>query len=166
MQNFLDSTSPQPMPTDDQSGQGGGKKWAVVAVVVVLAAAAGFGYYYKDTTGSTSGAVLGVDTEYQAVFLTSGQVYFGKLSMGEGDWMQLRDIYYLQVTQQLQPDPTSQDATAQTQQKNIQLVKLGSELHGPQDVMNIDRDKILFWENMKDDSKVVEAIRKYQETKK
>ncbi|OGE92987.1 MAG: hypothetical protein A3K08_02545 [Candidatus Doudnabacteria bacterium RIFCSPLOWO2_01_41_7] len=86
--------------------------------------------------------------------------------MGEGDWMQLRDIYYLQVTQQLQPDPTSQDATAQTQQKNIQLVKLGSELHGPQDVMNIDRDKILFWENMKDDSKVVEAIRKYQETKK
>jgi hypothetical protein len=41
-------------------------------------------------------------------------------------------------------------------------VKLGSELHGPQDAMFIDSDKVMFWENMKDDSKVVQAIHQHK----
>ena len=106
-------------------------------------------------------------TEYQAVFLTNGQVYFGKLDNEDG-WVVLRDIYYLQVTQNLQQAATgnantSTDGTnTPPQQDQIQLVKLGSELHGPEDEMFIDKDKILFWENMKESSKVLQSIKQYK----
>lgn len=103
---------------------------------------------------------------YQAVFLTNGQVYFGKLSPS-GSFYKLTDIYYLQVTQPLQQAssdaskaPTSTGTAAA--QPNIQLIKLGSELHGPQDAMYIGHNQVLFWENMKSDSKVVDAINKYK----
>ncbi len=151
-----------------QSGPSTAGKFVKLAGLLAVVAVVGVGAW--SLTGdrlSGDGKVLGVDTSYQAVFLTNGQVYFGKLS-ANGDWIELRDIYYLQVTQQLQPAPTdaaTPPATNTNTQPNIQLVKLGSELHGPQDVMHIDKDKVLFWENMKDDSKVVEAIKKYQETK-
>lgn|SRR3989344_6063657 len=98
-------------------------------------------------------------SEYQSVFLSNGQVYFGKLNFS-GSWIKLRDVYYLQVTDPLQPQGDEDIPTQR--EKNIQLIKLGSELHGPEDEMFIDRDQILFWENMKDDSKVLQSIRDYK----
>ena len=104
---------------------------------------------------------------YQSVFLTNGQVYFGKVSTS-GRWIKLTDIYYLQVTQPLQQASSESNAapqstgTAANNQPNSQLIKLGSELHGPTDAMYIEKDKVLFWENMKDDSKVVSAIKQYK----
>jgi hypothetical protein len=102
-------------------------------------------------------------SDYQSVFLTNGQVYFGKMSFRDG-WVVMSDVYYLQVTEDLQP--ASADGTPSqpaNPQQNIQLVKLGNELHGPQDTMYIDRDKVLFWENMKDDAKVLQSIRQAKE---
>lgn len=95
---------------------------------------------------------------YQSVFLSNGQVYFGKLS-GSGPWLVLSDIYYLQA-----PEPLQQTGgeRAKDSNQNIQLVKLGNELHGPLDAMYIERDQVLFWENLKDDSRVVDAISKYK----
>ncbi len=130
-------------------------KYAVMAVVAIAVVGAA-GWFFAGANLKTSGTVLGTNTDYQAVFLTNGQVYFGKLTEGS-DWMKLTDIYYLQVTQNLQQADTSTAA-----KNDIQLVKLGSELHAPQDEMHIDRDKILFWENLKDDGKVVQAIHQYK----
>ena len=42
------------------------------------------------------------------------------------------------------------------------LQKLGSELHGPEDQMVINRDQVQFWENLKDDGQVVKAITTYK----
>ena len=89
---------------------------------------------------------------YQSVFLTNGQVYFGHLS-ASGNFLKLTNIYYLNVP----ASTTSGDQLKQTQTKP-ELVKLGNELHGPEDVMYIESDKVLFWENMRDDSQVVKAI--------
>ncbi len=103
-------------------------------------------------------------SDYQSVFLSNGQVYFGKLQQSHGGWIKLSDIYYLQVTEDLQPASSGSATTPTTttpsnQQQKINLVKLGSELHGPTDEMYIAKDKILFWENMKDDSKVLQSIK-------
>ena len=92
------------------------------------------------------------------MFLTNGQVYFGKISKS-GQWIKLSDVYYLQITDPLQPAGNQGDSVIPKKEQSIQLVKLGSELHGPADVMYIEKDKILFWENMKDDSKVLQAIK-------
>jgi hypothetical protein len=96
-------------------------------------------------------------TEYQAVFLTNGQVYFGKLADLNHKYVSISDIYYLQVQQSLQDGKTATNSNSQ-----VSLAKLGSELHGPEDQMHISSDQILFWENLKSDSKVVQAINKYQ----
>ena len=99
--------------------------------------------------------------KYQAVFLDSqdGQVYFGKLSTFNNEYYKLTDIYYVRVeqSQNIQPENSNQQP-----QQNISLAKLGNELHGPEDEMFISRDKVLFWENLKEDGQVVKAIREYQ----
>ena len=94
---------------------------------------------------------------FQAVFLTNGQVYFGKLYRENSSFPVLRHVYYLQVTQP--PQPLQEGQTPPT---NINLVKLGGELHGPQDEMRINKDQILFVEDLKDDSKVVTAIQQLE----
>ena len=156
--------APEPTPTPTEpSGPTLGippvKAGLLVAGLVVVVGIAW--YLGGDLISKPGGQVLGVSSGYQAVFLVNGQVYFGKLEAATDDALVLRDIYYLKVTQALQP---VSDET-ETQQPNIQLVKLGSELHGPEDAMYLEKDKVLFWENMKDDSKVFEAIKKYQESK-
>ena len=98
--------------------------------------------------------------EYQAVFLTNGQVYFGKLQNATGDYLELTDIYYLQVDSEIQ---SGEEADAAATDSNVQLIKLGNELHGPQDEMQISAQQVLFWENLKPDSRVSEAINNYTE---
>ena len=91
--------------------------------------------------------------KYQAVFLSNNQVYFGKLSDAKSEYPILRDIYYLRVTQALQPSNPAQQ---------VNLVKLGGELHGPEDEMRINKDQILFIEDLKNDSQVVAAIKEFK----
>lgn len=92
---------------------------------------------------------------WQAVFLTNGQVYFGKLETINRNFVVLTNIYYLQVSRPLQqPENAPQDE----QQPNLNLIKLGDELHGPEDTMYIERNNIMFWENLKNNSNVVRAI--------
>lgn len=97
-----------------------------------------------------------VDTsKYQAVFLNGGQVYFGKVSELNSKFLNLNDIYYLRVNQQVQPDQNNAAGN------DISLVKLGCELHGPQDAMVINREQVTFWENLKDDGQVANAIAEF-----
>ena len=98
-----------------------------------------------------------VDTsKHQAVFMNGGQVYFGKITELNKSYITLQDIYYLQVNQQVQPKQGEQ------QQNDVTLVKLGCELHGPQDLMVIKQDQVIFWENLKEDGKVAEAVKQFQ----
>jgi hypothetical protein len=97
-----------------------------------------------------------VDTgKMQAVFLNGGQVYFGHIKALNNKYVGLTDIYYLRVSQQVQPKQGEQA------QQDISLVKLGCELHGPQDQMLINRDQVVFWENLKDDGQVAKAVAEY-----
>ena len=83
--------------------------------------------------------------KWQAVFLESGQVYFGRMKDTGGNYVTLSNVYYLKEASDLT-------------QSNLNLVKLGGELHGPEDTINIRKDSISFWENMKDTSRVVQTI--------
>lgn len=108
---------------------------------------------------NSKGAQTQVNTnQYQAIFLTNGQVYFGKLNNVDNRYVTITDIYYLQVQQSVQP-ADSKNSNAQPQ---VSLAKLGNELHGPEDKMVVNRDQVLFWENLKDDGKVVTAIHQNQ----
>jgi hypothetical protein len=121
----------------------------VVAVVVLL----GVLYYFKVIPGT----IFSGRNVYQAVFLTNGQVYFGKLTNEKSTYAVLRDVFYLQITQA--PQPLKPGETPPT---NINVVKLGGELHSPQDEMRINRDQILFVEDLKPESRVVQAIEQFK----
>lgn len=121
------------------------------AVVFAVVSTKGFGYLDKKSSASKSG--------WQAVFLSNGQVYFGHLTDQSSQFATLTDIYYLQVDQQTDLQK-GKDTTAQ--QPKLTLIKLGNELHGPVDKMTLNRDHVLFIEDMKSDSKVVTAISDYK----
>jgi hypothetical protein len=98
-----------------------------------------------------------VDTkQMQAVFLNGGQVYFGNIKTLNSQYVRLSNIYYLRVNQQVQPDGSSS-----TNNQDISLVKLGCELHGPQDQMVINQSQVIFWENLKSDGQVAKAVADY-----
>lgn len=85
-------------------------------------------------------------TTYQAVFLGNDQIYFGKLKDIDSPYPILDDVYYVKLE--------DEKATSG------RLVKLGLiEPHGPRDQMIINREHILFWENLKQDSSIVQTIR-------
>jgi hypothetical protein len=119
--------------------------------------------------GATAGTVStstpttltpGEASDYKAVFLVNNQVYFGKLGNSiNSQFVALEDVYYLQVQQQIQP--ASKDKKA-SDQPNISLIKLGGELHGPTDTMQINRDQILLIEDLRTDSNLVAAIGNYK----
>lgn len=99
----------------------------------------------------------GVDTsKYQAVFFTNGQVYFGKLHASTGNTLRLTEIYYLQAKNTTETD--AKDPQKASSDSDAQLIKLGAEVHGPEDEMIINRDQVLFYENLKSDGKVAQAI--------
>jgi hypothetical protein len=139
------------------AGPAGVKKLivAVVGVLVILAILVGAMLFAQPKSSSSSAKVD--TTKYQAIFLTNGQVYFGKLSDVSSGYVNITDVYYLQVQQAVQPADTKS-----TESPKVSLTKLGNELHGPTDEMHISRDQVLFWENLKADSTVVKAISDYK----
>lgn len=85
---------------------------------------------------------------YQAIFLTNNQTYFGHLKNVSGDYLVLSDVYYVKISEE--------------ENKSI-LVKLGAiEPHGPTGSMTINKDQVLFWENLRPDSQVIKTIESIQ----
>ena len=85
-------------------------------------------------------------TPYQAVLLTNGAVYFGKLQGYGGPTPVLTQVYY--ILSQTNPD---------TKQVNNVLVKRGKELHAP-DRMYLNPRQILFVEPVGPNSQVAQKI--------
>jgi hypothetical protein len=83
---------------------------------------------------------------YQAVFLTNGSTYFGKLQQQGDQWFLLDDVFYLSASDQ----------------SGTQLIKRGSEAQGPKEPMIISREQVLFIENLRDDGDIVTLIKKFK----
>ena len=114
-------------------------------IVGLLALSLAFGVFNISSLGSFPSVP---PAQWQAVFLTNNQVYFGKLVNYDNTYVTLTDVYYLRTASDL-------DQSGGT---SLNLIKLGGELHGPEDVMYIPKANVLFWENMKDSSQVVQTI--------
>jgi hypothetical protein len=85
---------------------------------------------------------------YQVVYMTSGQAYFGKLKNTSGDYMVLDTPYTAQ-------DVKGEGENAQT---STTLVKVSQQQYGPEEAMSLKTDQVLFWQNLRSDSKVSQAI--------
>ena len=128
---------------------------AVLAVVLAIAICVSL---WKGMQGGTTGID---DSKYQAVFFTNGQVYFGKLQRFNDDYMKLKDVYYLQTQSSEETDSKNPQQTS-NDQGGTTLIKLGDEIHGPEDEMVVSKDQVLFFENLKKDGKVSQSIEKFK----
>ena len=128
-------------------------------VMLVLLIGLGGWFMVRTSTAATIDS-----SKYQAVFFTNGQVYFGKLTSVNSGYMKLTNIFYLQAqaskTESQNPQETSDKSS------DVQLIKLGNEVHGPDDEMIISKDQVLFFENLKKDGKVTDSIKQYQDQQK
>ncbi|MEO7364383.1 MAG: hypothetical protein ABIV43_02645 [Candidatus Saccharimonadales bacterium] len=122
----------------------------LVAVLLVFVAITVF------TSNRNSQAGFVDSSKLQAVFLNTGQVYFGKISTLNNKYFVVKDIYYLQTSSGAATDAT---AAANT---SVSLVKLGCELHEPYDQMVINSTQVTFWENLQDNGQVAKAVATFQ----
>ena len=112
-----------------------------VAVVAFLAA-----FFFTQWWDFTIPSLRG---EYQAVFLTNGQTYFGRYYDRIGAYAKIEDVYYIQQA-------PSADAT---QTADARLVRRGTELHAPDPRMLVPKSAILFVEDLRPDSPISTFMR-------
>ncbi len=88
---------------------------------------------------------------YQAVFLSNGQVFFGRYYDRLGPYVKIVSPYYIQSfgSQSDPADPPGQ-----------RVVRRGDELHAPLAQMLIPRTSVLFVEDLADGSPVAQFITK------
>lgn len=142
------------------------RKLIIGVIILIVIAAGGFLVWQKPEVLPFLGAKFGKDS-YQAVFLSNGQVYFGRVKNISRQYATLTDIFYLISKQPVQEvtGVEGQEGTVTPGARQLPeytLIKLGQELHGPVDEMVINRDHILFIEELKEDSKVVTTIKDFK----
>lgn len=149
-------------PSHNKRGRGDNGKWtrigtvALVAAVVILLIALVFSVSFSGVKSEDSYVDSG---KLQAVFLNTGQVYFGNVKALNSKYVVLTNIYYLQTT------GSGSSATSSSSNSNtgITLVKLGCELHEPYDQMVINRSQVTFWENLQDGGQVAKAVKTFEQ---
>lgn len=148
-------------PFDERKKRRSLKRMLLPVIILIVILVIGF-FGWSAWSKSHAAATTGIDTsKYQAVFFTNGQVYFGKLQAFNGDYLKLTDIFYLQTQSNSSTAGSTNPQTSSTDSSSVQLIKLGSEVHGPEDAMMIAKDQVLFYENLKPDGKVAQSIDKY-----
>jgi len=95
----------------------------------------------------TRSHVVQFDKPYQAVLLSNGQVYYGRLEGYGTEHPVLREVYYIQST-----------VNPQTHEQSNVLTRRGKEWHGP-DRMYLNPSQILLVEPVGTDSKVADLIK-------
>ncbi len=121
---------------------------AVVILLLAVIAVIAFGGKSEDRYVDT--------TKLQAVFLNTGQVYFGNIKTLNNRYFVLTNIYYLQSTNNGSSNSSS------SANSNVTLVKLGCELHEPYDQMVINSSQVTFWENLQDNGQVAKAVATFE----
>ena len=153
------AATPHTVTAKKQPKQKKSFKWVIIAVVALGLVVGGWVAGQK-----LAPADSGIESsKYQAVFFTDGQIYYGKLTVLNERQYKLTNVFYI-LSQNENKTANADGETAETQ-NNAQLIKMGNELHGPEDAMMINRDHVLFYENLKPDGKVTQTINQYKDNK-
>ena len=133
-------------------------KWPLFALITVIVAASV--WYFMPHQGASVASAIDTN-KYQAVFLSNGQVYFGRLSVVNSDYMKLTNVFYLErqlSTGGTTTESDNESATVTPGDNNFQLLKYSDVLYGSEDAMVISKDDIIRFENLRSDGVVAKAI--------
>ncbi len=93
--------------------------------------------------------------KWYRVELVDHSVYYALICDLKSDPLLLKEVYY-------DYDQINKDASPDKKTKSLRLVKRGKESYGPDGTMQIIRSQVLFFEPLREDSKVLTAIKSYE----
>jgi hypothetical protein len=151
------SAAPASAARNKYSKPEGDKVTRIITALVALAVAILLVFVALTVFSTTKNGEEGFvdNSKLQAVFLNTGQVYFGKIKTLNSKYFVVKDIYYLQTS-------SGSTAAAASSNTSVSLVKLGCELHEPYDQMVINATQVTFWENLQDNGQVAKAVATFQ----
>ena len=110
----------------------------LLAIVIILLIALGVVVYWQRS---------GFEKSYWAVYLDTGDLYFGKLSRFPK--LSLNDVWFLQRNPQDTQNPLS-------------LTKFGNAFWGPEDKIYLNEKSVVWKTKLREDSQVVQFIKNPQ----
>lgn len=118
------------------------KKFLII-ILVLLIVILGVGVWLGIKFFSSSN--LDGPSEYAAVYLKTGDIYFGKLSFFP--WPRLKNVWFLQRTLDSQNQP------------QLGILPLKNVFWGPVDKIYLNPQEIVFWTYLRKNSQLTEALR-------
>ncbi len=129
----------------------------IVIIVLVFLLAVGFMgiSLWQDGTFRNISQTLRFKSSYQAIFLSNGQLYFGKISEMTNEYIKMENPHFLQLAQ----EPEEQvDPEVQPEMK---LISIKDEFHKPKDFVLIEKSAVIFIEELRDVSQIADAIKNF-----
>jgi len=91
-------------------------------------------------------------SSYQVVFLENSQVYFGKITEVTNRYVILQKPHFIQVQQE------QLNLKEQEDQPEMKLISVKDEFHKPKDYMIIEKSSVMFIEELRASSQIVDII--------
>lgn len=135
------------------------KRFIMPLVIVILIVLIGVGGWMFWSLSQNKDSAINKD-EYQAVILSNGQVYVGKLASYNNTYLKLTDAFIA-----VSPNSSSQSNTASQKDSastdSVQLLRVTNTILGPHDAMFVERSQVVLYENLQPNGKAAKLIKQY-----
>ena len=133
----------------------GAIKLVVIILVLVLAVTFIGVSLWQDGTFRNVSQTIRFKNSYQAVFLSNGQLYFGKITEITNEYIMMDSPHFLQLAQ----EPGEQ--VESEVQPEMKLISIKDEFHKPKDFVMIEKSSVIFIEELRGASQIADAIENF-----
>lgn len=133
-------------------------KIIVISLAVLLVAGIVWAFFFR--TRAAKNIPVAAEQKWYSVKLVNGETFYGQIADTAADPVVMKNVYY-DYDQIKKKDGTATESPS----TNLRLVKRGKETYGPDGTAEIVRAQVLYMEQLKEDSKVLQAILGYEKYK-
>jgi hypothetical protein len=126
-----------------------------VMIFLALIVLAGFAGYFFSNPGAL--AAFRKQESFHAVFLNTGQAFFGTIVSENDRNLVLDNVFYLQILDEVVP-AAEEGGAPQTVQRQ-KLVRKGEEPYVPENRIRINREQVVMIEKLSEQSPLLQEIR-------
>ncbi|RMD59685.1 hypothetical protein D6821_00675 [Candidatus Parcubacteria bacterium] len=128
--------------------------WFKTILLIIILGAGLWGFYHFKPSTSPA-ANPSIQPRWYMVKLVNGEIFYGLIEDTKADPVVIKNVYY-------NYDQTRDKKEGEEQKTGLRLVKRGGEKYDPDGTLNIVRTQILYMEPLREDSRVLKAIRDYE----
>jgi len=120
--------------------------WLIIIIIFLVVNFLVINFHYLQTWLEIK--FISYTNKLQAVYLDNEQALYGKIVGITGDFIKIKDVYYLQ------------SIGVEGQEPTVNLIKRGlQEVTKPENALFINLSQVLYWENIGENSQVWQVIK-------